>query len=90
MLEKDLEFRGISLEHLGMYFRELGAKKVTNSFPFVYEGSGWHGKILSEKEISFTGVFKVNAVQVRFCAVDEKVLEMLLKNFRYKTTRIGG
>ncbi|MFK9094677.1 hypothetical protein [Bacillus salipaludis] len=86
----DLEFRGISIEHLGMYFKELGAKRITDSYPFVYEGEGWSGQILSEAEISFTATFKVNAVQVRFRAETETVLEELIKKYRYKTTRIGG
>ncbi|WP_335521420.1 hypothetical protein [Neobacillus drentensis] len=90
MVERELEFRGISKEHLGMYFMELGAKQVTDSFPFVYEGEGWSGQILSEAEISFTVTFKVSAVQVRFRADKEKLLEDLIKKYRYKTTRIGG
>ncbi|MFJ7728075.1 hypothetical protein ACIQXV_18245 [Neobacillus sp. NPDC097160] len=86
----DLEFRGISIEHLGMYFKELGAKQITDSFPFVYEGEGWSGQILSEAEISFTATFKVITIQVRFIADDEDGLKLLIKNYRYKTTRIGG
>ncbi|EKN70291.1 hypothetical protein BABA_06381 [Neobacillus bataviensis LMG 21833] len=90
MAAVDLEFRGISIEHLGMYFKELGAKQMTDSFPFVYEGEGWSGQILSEEEIAFTATFKVNAAKVRFKTETEKELEELIKKYRYKTTRIGG
>ena len=90
MLILDLEFRGINLKHLGMYFEELGGKQITDSFPYIYEGNGWIGQILKEEEITFTAVFKVNAVQIRFIADDEHILQELIKKFRYKTTRIGG
>ncbi|MFL6518442.1 MAG: hypothetical protein ACJ8GL_10220 [Bacillus sp. (in: firmicutes)] len=90
MVIRDLEFRGIRIEHLGMYFEELGAKAITNTFPYIYEAENWCGQILSEEEISFTSSFKVNAVQVRFCANEVYALEQLIKNYRYKTTRIGG
>lgn len=90
MAIRDLEFRGISKEHLGMYFEELGAKQATNTFPYVYSAEGWSGQILSEEEISFTAVFTVNAVVVRFIAEDEDSLNLLIKNYRFKTTRIGG
>jgi hypothetical protein len=86
----DLEFRGINLKHLGMYFEELGGKQLTNSFPYIYEGNGWSGQIVKEEEITFTAVFKVNSVQVRFMAEDDNTLKELIKSFRYKTTRIGG
>jgi hypothetical protein len=87
---RDLEFRGINREHLGMYFQELGAKQMTDTFPYIYEGEGWSGHILAELEIAFTAIFKVNAVQIRFYANNENGLEELIKNYRYKTTRIGG
>jgi hypothetical protein len=90
MAIKDLEFRGIGRDHLGLYFLELGAKQVTNSFPYIYAAEGWSGQILSEEEITFTANFKVNAVMVRFIADNEKDLTLLIKNYRYKTTRIGG
>lgn len=90
MIEKDLEFRGIRIDHLGLYFEELGAKQITGRFPYVYEAESWSGQILSEKEISFTSSFKVNTVQVRFCANEESILNELIRNYRYKTTRIGG
>lgn len=90
MIIRDLEFRGINREHLGMYFEELGAKKITDSFPYVYQAEGWSGQILTEEEISFTSVFKVNAVQIRFSAKDVYTLDELIKKYRYKTTRIGG
>jgi len=87
---KQLEFRGIKREHLGVYFEELGAKRVTDRFPFVYAANDWTGEIVSEQEITFTSSFKVNAVTVRFHAKDQIELAELIKNYRYKTTRIGG
>jgi len=87
---RDLEFRGIRIEHLGMYFEELGAIPVTDKFPYIYEAENWSGYILSEEEISFTSSFKVNKVKVRFCANEVQTLDELIKNYRYKTTRIGG
>jgi hypothetical protein len=86
----ELEFRGINIKHLGMYFEELGGVLVTETFPYIYKANGWSGEILNEAEISFTAVFKVNTVQVRFIAEDEETLRELIKNYRYKTTRIGG
>ncbi|WHY87718.1 hypothetical protein QNH39_07760 [Neobacillus novalis] len=90
MIIRDLEFRGINREHLGMYFEELGAVPISDSYPYVFAGDGWSGKILSEKEIAFTTSFKVNAVQVRFEAENEAAMLELIKQYRYKTTRIGG
>lgn len=90
MAEIDLEFRGINIDHLGMYFLELGAIQETDTFPFIYEAEGWSGQILSEEEIAFTAIFKVTAVKVRFIAEDEETLMKVIKNYRYKTTRIGG
>jgi hypothetical protein len=90
MFQQDLEFRGINRKHLGVYFEELGAEKITESFPFIYKAVGWSGQIIKEEEISFTASFKVNAVQIRFMAESEFVLEELIKNYRFKTTRIGG
>ena len=90
MFLRDLEFRGINRNHLEMYFEELGAEKITNSFPITYKAEGWSGQIINEKEIAFTASFKVNAVQIRFSAESKSALEELIKNYRYKTTRIGG
>ncbi|WP_423801476.1 hypothetical protein [Neobacillus sp. SAB-20_R2A] len=90
MLVKELEFRGIRKEHLGMYFEELGAEKVTDSFPYTYSAEYWSGQILSEEIITITSTFKVNAVFVRFCAESESALEELIKKYRYKTSRAGG
>lgn len=90
MYIRDLEFRGINRKHLEMYFEELGGQRITDSFPFVFKGKGWSGQIVKEEEIFFTASFKVNAVKVRFSAEDENTLEELIKNYRYKTTRIGG
>ncbi|PLS02965.1 hypothetical protein [Neobacillus cucumis] len=90
MAERDLEFRGINIDHLGMYFEELGAKRVTDTFPYIFEAVGWSGQIRSEEEISFTAIFKVNAVKVRFIAENEDKLNEIIMHYRYKTTRIGG
>lgn len=90
MTSQELEFRGINLSHLGMYFEELGGKQTTTDFPIIYQGEDWRGEILSETELAFTSVFKVNVVKVRFMAKDSGALEALIKNYRYKTTRIGG
>lgn len=90
MIVKDLEFRGIHREHLGLYFIELGAKQITNDFPYLYQAEEWSGQIISEEELTFTASFKVNVVHVRFGAKDEEALNRLIKNYRYKTTRIGG
>jgi hypothetical protein len=90
MVARDLEFRGIGIDHLGMYFEELGAKQITDRFPYIYKADHWSGQILSENEISFTSSFKVKTVQVRFLASDDYSLEELIKKYRYKTTRIGG
>jgi hypothetical protein len=90
MVETVLEFRGININHLRMYFQELGANQVTDAFPFIFEGEGWSGQILAEEEIAFTSIFKVNAVKVCFMAEEEDILKRVIKDYRYKTTRIGG
>ena len=90
MADKILEFRGIPLKHLGLYFEELGGKLVTDTFPFLYEGDGWSAELLSEEEIAFTKSFVVNAVHIRFIAESTEELETLIKHYRYKTTRVGG
>jgi hypothetical protein len=90
MTDVNLEFRGIRLQDLGMYLEELGGNRKTNSFPFIYEGDGWSAQILREEEITFTAVFKVNAVHIRFSAENDKVMDELLKKYRYKTIRVGG
>ncbi|WLR55667.1 hypothetical protein LC048_01230 [Mesobacillus subterraneus] len=90
MVDRILEFRGINRDHLGMYFEELGGRLVTDSFPFVYEAASWRAEILSEDELAFTKTFIVNAVHIRFEAESLEELEQLIKNYRYKTTRVGG
>jgi hypothetical protein len=92
MVSRELEFRGINRRELELYFVELGGKRLgtAGEFPIVFQADGWEGRILSEEEIAFTAVFKVNAVKVRFSAADEPGLEELIKNYRYKTTRVGG
>ncbi|MGM0902678.1 MAG: hypothetical protein ACQEXB_16455 [Bacillota bacterium] len=73
-----------------MYFEELGGKSQTSTFPFIYKGDGWIGEILREDELEFTKVFKVNAVHIRFTAESESKLDELIKQYRHKTTRVGG
>ncbi|WP_409272035.1 hypothetical protein V1499_20160 [Neobacillus sp. SCS-31] len=91
MAETILEFRGINLLHLGLYFEELGGVWTGESdMPKKYRGGSWSGEILSEKEIAFTPNFKVNSVMVRFRAETEEELAALIKRYRYKTTRVGG
>lgn len=90
MVDRVLEFRGINREHLGLYFEELGSERKTDSLPLTYVGDGWQAEILSETEISFTKSFKVNAVHIRFEAESLADLELLIKKYRYKTTRVGG
>ncbi|MDQ0412620.1 hypothetical protein [Mesobacillus stamsii] len=90
MVDRILEFRGINRDHLGMYFEELGGRLVTDSFPYVYEAETWKAEILSENEIAFTKTFIIHAVSIRFAAENQEQLEKLIKNYRYKTTRVGG
>ncbi|KIY21453.1 hypothetical protein [Mesobacillus subterraneus] len=90
MVDRILEFRGINRDHLGMYFEELGGRLVTDSFPYVYEAETWKAEILSENEITFTKTFIIHAVSIRFAAENQEQLEKLIKNYRYKTTRVGG
>jgi hypothetical protein len=88
-----LEIRGIPLAQLGEYLEDLGGRLVetdSDTFPFIYEGDGWKGELLSEDEIAFTSVFRVNVVKIRFSAVFEEQLDKLIKNYRYKTFRVGG
>ena len=87
MESQTLEFRGINSSHLRQYFVELGGKPSTQN---IYIGNGWSGAILSEGEVAFTSVFIVNTVQIRFNAETKQELEHLIKQYRYKTTRIGG
>lgn len=91
MLKKELEFRGIKLEHHDTYIRELGAKPVpSKSFPYIYEGDGWIVQLEAEKELSFTAAFKVNVVPICFMAKNEEILEDLIHKYRIKTFRAGG
>jgi hypothetical protein len=92
VIHRELEIRGIPLAQLGEYLEDLGGRLVADSniFPFVYEGDGWRGELLSEDELVFTSVFKVNAVFIRFSAETEEKLKTLIKNYRFKTTRVGG
>jgi uncharacterized LabA/DUF88 family protein len=90
LVSQQLEFRGINLAFLRIYFEELGGKQITQSFPYKFEHPNWYAEILSEKEISFTNIIKVNQVHILFHAKNENILTELIKNYRYKTTRVGG
>lgn len=87
---KQLEFRGIKLSHLQEYFLELGGTQVTDRFPIHFEGENWQAAILSEQEVKITSTFIVNAVHIRFSAKQKEKLDDLIKQYRLKTTRIGG
>ncbi len=90
MAAKELEFRGIPLASHIMYFEQLGARMLTEHPPIFFEGSNWQAEIKSETTITFTAKFKVNAVLIRFSADNEETLDQLIKNYLYKTTRVGG
>jgi hypothetical protein len=90
MVQLDLEFRGISLSYLGKYFEELGCIPITSSFPFIFKNSGWSAEIQNEEELSLTSIIKVNIIHIRFIADNEELLNSVVRNYRYKTTRIGG
>ncbi len=91
MLKKELEFRGIKLEHHDTYIKELGAKPIqSDSFPYLYEGDGWSIQIDVERELSFTAAFKVNVVPICFMAKSEELLEDIIHKYRVKTFRAGG
>jgi hypothetical protein len=92
-INRELEIRGIPRAQLGEYLEDLGGRLVvtdSDTFPYVYEGDGWKGELLSEDEIAFTSVFRVNVVKIRFSAVFEEQLDKLIKNYRFKTFRVGG
>jgi hypothetical protein len=90
METQQLEFRGINLSQHETYFDDLGAKKVSNSFPYLFKTLTWRAEILSEEIITITSSFTVNVIKIRFWADSEEILEQLLKNYRKKTTRVGG
>lgn len=90
MVEKTLEFRGIKREHICTYLTEMGGNQVTFTFPLIYDGLGWRVQLLNEKELSFTAAFKVNAVDIRFEALNMDILDEIIRNFRLKTFRAGG
>jgi hypothetical protein len=90
MASKELEFRGIKMSHLGTYFEELGAEKKSDSFPFLFKSLSWKAEIISEEIITITSSFHVNAIMIRFTADNDEILEQLIRNYRQKTTRVGG
>ncbi|MGG0717905.1 hypothetical protein ABE096_10005 [Robertmurraya massiliosenegalensis] len=90
MISRELEFRGINHNHLRMYIEELGGKQINDEFPILFEGDNWKIEILREGELTFTSIFKINTVHIRFSALTEEDLENLIKQYRFKTTRVGG
>lgn len=90
ILQKELEFRGIPLKHIEMYLQELGGVRSSDSLPILYHGQKWSVTIVSEEEISFTSVFKVNAIKMIFKAETDEVLEDVIRKYRKKTFRAGG
>lgn len=90
MVVKQLEFRGIRLDYLIDYFIELNGTQVTDTFPIKIQGNRWECFIIKEEEVNITSTFSVNAVYIIFKAETEEILETLVKNYRKKTTRIGG
>ncbi len=90
MVQTELEFRGIRLEHLLEYFKELGGTQITTQFPIIIQGEKWESSIMYEEDIKITSSFYVNAVHISFKAETEETLSTLLKDYRKKTTRVGG
>lgn len=90
MTEQTLEFRGIRLEHLIQYVKELEAIQLTYEPPYRFESSGWKADILKEEEVKITSRFTVNAVFIRFEAPTEEALQEAIAAYRRKTFRAGG
>jgi hypothetical protein len=90
MAEQTLEFRGIRLEHLMNYFKELEAVQQTFEPPYVFQGSGWQTDIIREDQVQITSRFFVNAVFIRFEAPTEEELQDVITAYRRKTFRAGG
>jgi len=90
MVEKILEIRGIPLEHLVIYLRELKGDPTSSELPMIVKGDNWQAELLREEEVQITSRFHVNAVFIRFTAVSVEILDQLLSKFRKKTMRIGG
>ncbi|MBP1932728.1 hypothetical protein [Ammoniphilus resinae] len=90
MAEKVLEFRGIPLAQLVEYFLELGGTRLTSSLPISIQNDRWQVELTSEKMVSITSTFQVNAVFVRFLAPNEEALAEIIARYRKKTLRVGG
>ncbi|MDF2608514.1 MAG: hypothetical protein K0S34_2716 [Bacillales bacterium] len=73
-----------------MYFEELGGVKNSSCLPIKFKGDRWSSEIIEEKEIPLTSVISVNSVLIKFEADQVENLESIIKNYRYKTTRVGG
>lgn len=68
---RDLEFRGIKIEHLGMYFEELGAKQVTDKFPYIYEAENWRDIYFRKRKFHLLQFLKL--IQSKFVFVQMKL-----------------
>ncbi|MDF2961670.1 MAG: hypothetical protein K0S39_3405 [Paenibacillus sp.] len=90
MAELTLEFRGIRLEHLISYLKELQGIQQNFEFPYMFHGPSWQANILSEAQMLVTSRFRVNAVFIRFEAPDDEELHDVITAFRRKTFRAGG
>ncbi|WP_338472170.1 hypothetical protein R4Z10_05330 [Niallia sp. XMNu-256] len=90
MFEEILEFRGVALQQIQLYLKELGGERLNNHFPIRYQAENWIVFILCEEEISFTTAFKVNSVKIKFSANSEEQLNDVITNFRKKSFRAGG
>lgn len=85
----EIEFRGIPVNQLQLYFEELDGERLSEDFPIVFEGRDWKGEISNEEEVNITSTLCVNAVHVTFTANEKKKLDELIKRYRKKTTRVG-
>lgn len=90
MIEKTLEFRGISLGQLMDYLLECGAKPCSDRLPYLFAGEQWQAEILREEEVQITSRFQVNAVFIRFQANTQEMLDFVIASYRKKTLRVGG
>lgn len=90
LCKKVLEFRGIALQQIQLYFQELGGSRLSNHFPIHYQGENWCATILKEEELAFTSAFKVNSVPIEFKAETEEKLTEIIAQFRKKSFRAGG
>lgn len=58
LFEKKLEFRGIALQQIQLYLKELGGNGLSDHFPIHFQGENWSASILSEEKISLRQYLK--------------------------------